>query len=251
MGSVRDRNIAWLRKRLYLPVTGFPGYSVDILVTGGQAAGDALQILPTGSDPTVIGKTTATSRQAVGAVAGTDRNARLRAIGNANPRLVPVVGANIDVQGLLLAAANDGVEFFGMIPYDVDITKPIGLRCWWTSEAAAVATRTITFRIRYGKVGAGAAIPAVTTALDTVITAQAPTGTAAALERGNRGVIDANKFVETDFFWGFEILMTAFDAAFTENKYLLGLEVDYVPRKTAGPGRAQDVDLLTNPFGVS
>lgn len=242
--AVRDRGIDWLRKRIYLPVTGFPGYSVDILITGGQAAGDALQQLAG-----VIGKTVAANVQAVGAVAGTDRNARLRAIGNGTPRVVPVVGAAIDVQALLLAVADDGVEYFGMVPWDVDITKEIGLRAWWTSEAAAVGARDITFRVQYGKVGANGVIPAVTTALDTLVTAQAPFGTSLTLQRGNRGVIKANKLVKTDFFWGFEVLMTAFNAAFAENKYLLGLEIDYVPRKTQGPGRLVNVDLTTDPLG--
>lgn len=247
MGSIRDRNIGWLRKRIYMPVTGFPGYNVNALVTGGQAAGVALQI-DVDTAAAVLGKTAATSRNLIGATAATDKNLRMQAIGNGTPRLVAVGGATVDVQGLLLAVADDGVEYFGMIPYDIDISKEIGVRCWWTHEAAAVGARTITFRVQYGKVGANATIPVVTTAMDTLITAQAPVGTANTLQRGNRGIIAKDKLAKADFFWGFEVLMTAFDAAFTEAKYLLGLEIDYMPRMTYGSGRLLNSAVLTNPL---
>lgn len=250
MGSIRDKNIGWLRKRIYLPVTGFPGYNVDALITGGQAAGTAVQIIPD-SAAAVIGKTTATNFNAAGATAAADQNIRQRAIANGQPRLVAVASASVDVQGLLLAAANNGVEYFGMIPFDLDPSKEIGLRCWWSHGAAAVTTRTITFRVQYGKVGANATIPAVTTALNTLITAQAPVGVVATLQRGNRGIINADQVVSTDFFWGFEVVMSAFDAAFTEAKYLLGLEIDYMPRKTYGPGRLLNSAVLTSPFDLA
>jgi hypothetical protein len=149
-----------------------------------------------------------------------------------------VVGA-LTWKGALLATAADGVQFGGAIPYDLDRTKPVGVRAQWAHQAAAVGARTITFTALYKTYGPGAAMAAAATALDTVIAAQAPTaGATAVFQYGTRGIIAAGKVQPTDLFWAFRVTMSAFNAAFTENKYLLGLELDYMPRFAMGP-RAQ------------
>lgn len=251
MGSIRDRNVGWLRKRIYLPVTGFPGYNINTLIVGGQAdAGATLKLqIDVDTAAGIIGKTAATNRAITGATAATDKNSRMQAIGNGLPRLCAIPG-NVDCQGLLCVLAADGVEYFGMIPYDLDPSKEVGFRVWWSSAAAAVGARTITWGVKRGLTKANAIPAVVTTALDTTITAQAPTGTANVLQRGNRGIMSANTVLLDHFFWGFEILMAAFDAAFTEDKFMLGLEIDYMPRKTEGPGRLLNAAVLTDPFGL-
>ncbi len=262
MGTVRDKNLGWLRKRIFLPVTGFPGYQVDILATGGQAAGVALQITPD-SAAAVIGKTTATSFNALGATAAIDQNARLRAIANGNPRVVQVVGLNL--AALLLVNANDGVLYTGMVPYDIDPSKELGVRPIWISNAAAVGARSITFAATYGfgtitpattsnAPSAGSALADPATVLDTTITVDTPVGTNLAFQRGPRGVVNATTLLllgPNIFWWSWKILMTAFNAAFVENKYLLGIEIDYNLRKTFGPGRLTSSKVLSSPFLLS
>lgn len=249
MGSIRDRNIGWLRKRIYIPVTGFGGYNINFLISGGvaDAAGRHI-LLTTDAGTSGFGKTDATDRNAIGATAATDRGIRQQSIGNGVVRLAAIPG-NVDHQGLLCVLAADGVEYFGMIPYDIDVSKPVGFRVWWSSAAAAVGNRTITWGVKRGLTKASAAPAVVTTALDTTITAQAPVGTANALQRGNRGIMSADTILRDHFFWGFEVLMAAFHADFTEDKFMLGLEIDYAVRATFGTGKLRDTLLQTDPFG--
>lgn len=222
------------RKRVFYPVQRLNSFNVDLLMTASQAAGDALQH-KTG----VLGTTAAVgNQQMTGATAATDKNARLRAIGNGNPRVVPV--SSLNVNGLLLTTAADGIEFCEPIPTDLDVTKPVGVNAVWTSEAAAVGARTITFTALYKTIADQVALATAATALDTVIAAQAPKGTSLAVQRGNRGVIAASKIGKTDFLWIWKVTMSAFDASFTENKYLLGLEVDYMPRPLYGRRQRRD-----------
>lgn len=231
MGAGIDNyNVRAIRKRVYIPVTSMDGYSIDILTIGAQAAGSALQkIEATG----IMGTQAAVANQnLVGGIVGTDRNARLRGRGNGTPRICDIAGLNMS--GLLLTTANDGVEFHYMIPYDLDRLKPTGLRCIWTSEAAAVGARDITFAIKYTKHAVGAALAVGGTALDTTIAVQAPAGVTKTIERTARGIINANKFAKTDYLCSFLVQMTAFNGAFTENKYLLGVELDYMPRRFIG-----------------
>lgn len=233
--GINSRNLEARRKSLYIPVTGMNGYSVDLLVGGGDADSTAL-----GFDPAtgILTKVAADDANFLGGIAATDKNARLRALANGTPRLSPV--STLAMTGLLLTTAADGIEFCGMIPFDCDVTKPIGVRAWWTSEAAAVGDRTITFAATYKTFAADAALAAADTALNTVIAAQAPKGTSKALQQGNRGIINANTITTAKRFWSWKVLMSAFDAAFVERKYLLGVEIDYLPYYLAGPRQVRD-----------
>lgn len=238
MAGIRDKNIGWKRKKLYLPVTGFAGYQINILTVGGQAAGDALE-----RKVGVLSTQAANNVELLGATAAADKNARLQGIGNGTPRIVPVGALNIS--GLLLGLANDGVLTYGRIPHDIDKAFPVGVRCWWTSAAADVGDRTITFAVTYGKYAIDAALADPATALSTPILVQPPKGVALALQRtpdASRGIINAGVFLETDYFWAFKVLMGAFHADFSEAKYLLGLELDYMPNKTIGAGNTMDRD---------
>lgn len=212
-------------------------FSIDMLVTGGQGAAAAIQINPDGSGA-IVGKTAATNREAVGASSATDKNIRFKARANGTPRICDVAALNWS--GLLVTTANDGVEFYMPPPPDLDRFQPIGVRCLWTSEAAAVGARDITWAVKYKVFTQGTVLAAPATALDTTITAQAPTGTSKAFEVGNRGIINAKSIAASTRMLGWQILMSAFNGAFTENKYLLGLELDYTRRLWAtGPGKGR------------
>lgn len=235
---IRDKNIEWQLERLFFPVTGFNGYSIDILA-GATGTGNALA----DSTGTLVATSIATSADnLIGATAATDKNARQRAIGNGNPRLVPITGLNM--QALLCVNAGDGVLFHGMIPDAIDSQQPIQFVPWWTSEAAAVSTRTITWAVTYGLWAPNSGVLVdPTTALDTPVSAQAPAGTSLTIQRATPGVTQGQisqatiKAVNNSVaYWAVKVLMSAFNGAFTENKYLLGLEITYMPNRTIGYG---------------
>lgn len=230
-----------LRKRVFWPVTGLPGYSIDLLVAGGAAAAgtDALSV-----KSSVLSKEAASNANMVGAIAGTDRNARARAIGNGNPAIVPINSLNM--QGLLVTTANDGVEWSGMIPYDLDRTFKVGLRPIWTHATLGATTgRSVTWLATHGSIASGSALAAGGTALDTVIGSHAVSAvTANTLMRGNRGIINANTFAASKYFWSFKLLASALTGfAGGEYIYLLGVEVDYMPRRLQGRRALKDADL--------
>jgi hypothetical protein len=210
MATIRDKNVAWLRKRVLLPFQTHNGY-----------------LLTAGAPPTV-------TSLGAGGRAWTQRT-------------------GLNMTGLIFTAAGDAVEFDTMIPYDWDLQFEIGVRVVWTSNAAAIGARTITWAVTYGVVGIpGVAVVSAATALDAAIAAQAPSGVNNALERGVRGVIAQSSvrtnFINTSYWMSWKVSMAAFNAAFVENKYYLGLEVDYMPRRTYGPGSLQNRNVLANPF---
>lgn len=225
-GYSRDRHILWKRKEIYIPVERFSGLQLQAIVVGGQAAGTALQFTPD-TDAGVFGKTAATTRTIPGRTFGIN----LASLG-AGARIIREIEA-LAMTGMLMTTAADDVQHVMKIPYDVDRNHTIGVRVHWTSAAAAVGARTITWRVRYLQATAGTtALILPATVLDTVIAAQAPAGTNSVIERTGRGVIAVATLTAARTHIAWRIDMSAFDAAFTENKYLLGLEIDYVPRKT-------------------
>ena len=143
------------------------------------------------------------------------------------------IGA-LGIVGHLLVDAGDDVRHFWAMPYDVDVTKSIGFRVWWHSEAAAVGDRDIDLKVLYLPITPGVtALITPATALDTVIPlAQVPTGTANVIERTSRGEIAADTIANTVSAMALLVEMDAFDAAFTEVKTFLGLEIDYAVRRT-------------------
>lgn len=225
--AIDTRQARALRRRIFYPIQRLNSFGIDILSTGSQGAANALQV-----NTAVMGTTAAGNANMLNATAATDKNARLRGLANGTPRIVPITGLNMN--GLLMVAANDGIEFCEPIPQDLDVTKKVGFSVVWTSEAAAVGARTITFLAKYSTFGDQVALAQAATALDTVIAAQAPKGTSLALQRGLRGLINANKINKTDFMWSWLVTMSAFDASFTENKYVLGFEIDYMSRPFYG-----------------
>jgi hypothetical protein len=73
------------------------------------------------------------------------------------------------------------------------------------------------------------------TALDTVIAAQdVPVATAYALCKTSWGKINGGTISDMAEHWAWNVVMTSFDAGLSEDKFLLGLEVAYTPRRLQG-----------------
>ncbi len=155
-----------------------------------------------------------------------------------------------------VTTANDGFDWTDMIPYDLDITRPIGVTPLYTKDATGVTHVTsFTWTAKYTHIGSKGTLAEMGggTALDTVIGADTQAAAADSLKLyiGNRGVINGNTILNTDIFWGFQILLTAFSAGGNDKMWLLGVRIDYMPHFTTGSGVAQDKALRTNPRGSS
>lgn len=234
-----------IRVREFWPVNGQNAYNTDLklaAVAGTNAVGETSGTLRTAG---------ASAQEVPGATDATDKNARQRAIGNGNPRLVAI--DTLFMSGLLVTAANDGIEFFKLIPYELDRSFLVGVRPIWTHNTlAAITGRSVTWAAKHkvytpaaastkGKVGT---LAAAATALDTTIGSQAVAAvTTLTLMRGNRGIIKAAKLGKLDWGWTWQVLATAITGfAGGEYVYLLGLEVDYVPRRVTGRRATRDPD---------
>lgn len=121
---------------------------------------------------------------------------------------------------------------------EVDITKQIRFRLIWT-QSSTTATDTVDWIILYTPIVLGTTVlidPA--TALDTVVPlANASSGVASVLQASGFGVINRNKIPNTAEYLAVSIEADAIGTFSADEVYLMGLEVRYTPRRTAGPRR--------------
>lgn len=139
-----------------------------------------------------------------------------------------------NLAGVQIHAASDAVNMFGMIPYDLDITKQVRLRVWVSKTSTDADVETIT--VLYSAIAEGAALVEPATALSTAIPAYTFGTTSGAAEATGFGIINRNTIGQTAAFWGFNIASTMTNASADEIN-LLGLEIRYTPRRMAGPRR--------------
>ena len=144
------------------------------------------------------------------------------------------------VGAVMMDTAADELNTFMRLPYDMDLSKRIYARVHWTSGSADVAD-TVTWKVWYRalttNVTAIAAAGATGgTALSQVVLIQTvPVATAYVWCTTTEGYIDAGTLsarVEA-LIWSVE--MDAFAAGLAEDKFLLGLELRYTPRRLSGP----------------
>ena len=148
--------------------------------------------------------------------------------------------SSFGVVGLLMDTAADEVNTYMTMPADIDLSKRIYCRVHWTSGSTDTAD-TVTWKVWYkALVGNTTAILAIGNtggvALDKVIPADdVPVGTAYAWAITEEGYLDAGKLPENTeaLLWCIE--MDAFDAGLSEDKFPLGLEIRYSPRRLWGP----------------
>lgn len=116
------------------------------------------------------------------------------------------------------------------IPRVWDRRQPIDMRVWWSSEAAAVGTRSITWKVQYNTFTADDSIYGTLVDLDTLIAVDYPAGTSGYFQVSPTGRINAGKIAAAHTMLDLNVFMSAFDGAFTEKKFFLGLEIEYTPR---------------------
>lgn len=136
------------------------------------------------------------------------------------------------INATLMESGADEVNHLMQLPYDLDIRYPVEVRVHWTSGSATTAD-TIDWIVRYLKV-----VPDVTTlasaataldktiAQDTVIGAYTHQVTAwGAILPAVTAIADNVEMIE----W--EVEMDTFAVGLTEDKFFLGLEVAYTPKR--------------------
>ena len=196
-----DKELLWRPGRIYYPAMFFSGMSVSAINEGG-AANDAYGVNWEGSHT-----------------------------GAPISKEISTFGIN----GVLLDTATDAVGHEAPIPYDLDPRHPVYARVVWASGSTDT-TDTVQWTVTYKQL-----IPNVTalatgaTALDTVIAAQdVPVATAYALCKTSWGKINGGTISDMAEHWTWNVAMTSFDAGLSEDKFLLGLEVAYTPRRLQG-----------------
>lgn len=133
--------------------------------------------------------------------------------------------------GCLTDTAGDDIGHTMAIPTNWARNQPIRVRAIWESAAAAVGDRDITWKFLYTLlIPDTTALIVPATALDTVIVADVPLGTALTIQRSPAGVINANTIGDTVLYMAFLMEMQAFNAALSEDKHLIGVEFEYTPR---------------------
>lgn len=187
---IRDFNIEWLEKRVWLPVAG-------LMLAEGITGPQALQ--------TWVSATSKTRQVGTSAVTA-----------------------------LATTAQNDGGSMAMLAPYDLDINHKIRFRVHFTQTAD---TGTVTWALTYKPIIAGTStIAAPATALDVVIPAYT---TALATDDvwlvTDFGEIARKTLLDTTD--GLLLKLICTDAIPNAALALLGLEMRYTPRRTAGPRR--------------
>ncbi len=138
----------------------------------------------------------------------------------------------IGIVGILMDTAGDMVTHNAAIPSDFDVNHPAYVRVHWCSGSTDVAD-TVTWLLTYT-----ALIPNVTalitpaTALNKVIAAQdVPVATANVLCATAWGRINGKAISHKAEAWAWLLEMDAFDVGLSEDKFLLGFEVAYTPKR--------------------
>lgn len=194
-----DSEFAWRPGRIWLPVTGFSNYIGAAGVTAGIHTG------------------------------------------------APVfqeIGTTLGVAGVLMDTAADEVNTYLPLPGDIDLSKRIYFRVHWCTTSVTTAD-TIDWRVWYRPIIANVtAIIAIGdtggTALDKVIPQDTvPTTTASTWNITDEGYMDAGKLSEQTEGLLLSLELHAFAAGLTEEKFPLGVEIRYTPKRLWGPDGMQ------------
>ena len=234
---MRGSNLGMRRKRLYIPVTQFTGLqnaAPTISIGGGVApAANTTVGIVADSNGSSLTKTSAGNVTGITGVQAPD----IVTAGTNNPPLVEI--GTTGLVALKTNTQNDDISHLMPIPWDLDRHQATRARVWWACESVTAAD-TILWAVLYKVLTAGTtAIAAPATALDTVINAATlGTTTAKVIQASSWGIINAGKIVNTANLIGLLVKLSNFAAGLTEDKYLLGLELEYT-RRTANTPRNQ------------
>jgi len=143
--------------------------------------------------------------------------------------------STLGIASILLDTAGDMLVTDSAIPYDLDPRHPVYARVVWTSGSTDTAD-TVTWIVTYKQfISNVTALDTPATALDTAIAAQdVPVATAYALCKTAWGKINGGTISDQAAHWAWNVEMDAFDVGLSEDKFLLGLEIAYTPRRLQG-----------------
>ena len=145
----------------------------------------------------------------------------------------------------MLDTAGDLLDHNLFVPPDIDIKKDIKFRVHWTSGSATTAD-TIDWKVFIGAmVPNTTTIAAAATALTTVV-AQDTVAGAYIWQATAYGVLVGGTLAQNVEALTLQVELDAFAAGLTEDKFLLGLEIVYSPKRLRGPdGMAHNAKLPT------
>lgn len=139
-----------------------------------------------------------------------------------------------NLAGVLFDTATDAMTHYMDVPYDLDPDSEIGFRVKWTSGSATTAD-TITWAVKCDLLAEGANLIEAATALDTVVAQDTVTG-AWDLQWTSRGIKNGGVLTPAQVDAGatmvFTVLLSAFAAGLTEDKFALAVEFDYKVKAT-------------------
>ena len=151
------------------------------------------------------------------------------------------------ITALNFTANLNALDTFLMLPFDMDIQKPIYFRVWWTANNVA---GSVTWDVLYksfipGTTVLGTAVSA--TVLTTAIGAQTMAATAFTVMRTPEGILGAGTLLETCE--ALQLGVVRSTAATITTASFLGLELRYSPRRMRGPdGMAREAK---NPVAIA
>lgn len=211
-----DADILWRPGRIYIPANHFTGMSVGAINEGGTGNFEY-------------------GEKWEGANGGAPISKEISTFG---------------ITAVLMEAAADEVDHLMMLPYDMDIERNIYVRVHWTSGSSTTAD-TIDWAVRYLKVVPDTTVLAApgtaldgTIAQDTVVGEYVHQATGWGSIQPDATPIAAN--VEY-IIWGVE--MDAFAGGLIEDKFFLGLEIRYTPKRLWGvDGMRQEAKPTTTMF---
>lgn len=150
------------------------------------------------------------------------------------------------IAGLKMNTAGMNVSGIMPIPPRWDLRQKIRVAVVYTTAAAAVGARTIDWIFTYKPLRRSTASNLLTTtkvALDTAIASDVPSGVAYTPEVTEFGIIGPGDLKGSQSggfgldFLTFNVEMDAFNAALTEDKFLLGLIFEFTERTARGLSR--------------
>jgi hypothetical protein len=225
---------------MYIPITDFASMAAYLRV-GSGSIGANMEI---GLDvDTVAAKIEGNAGVTAERILTTNNPVAMRSTGAMTNIVTPI--GNADTLGLVFLATGDGARHHMAIPNDWDRRFPIYFRTHWMTPATAVGSRSVTWKVLYESIKAGAAnwlntLTAPPTSLDTAIAAQVPiAGDGDIWMLSPRGVIAANGLSAGTFgsdanpeFLHFAVGVSALAgwSAGTDDPRLMGLLIEYTPR---------------------
>lgn len=236
--SINPNKLDFQRQILFIPVTKFLGLSGPPTITVDKAAIGSNLELGVPSDTDGVALCNDTIADDLLGVIGVQPPA---GAGTSEPEMKEI--GTLGLSGLLMHQGN-AIQHFMQIPPNWDRSHPIYFRVVWSSEAAAVGSRSVTWRVSYSLAqgNVNTVLDGGNSVLDTAIAADTPKGTAKTLQVTENGILNAGSLASAKTHLMLAVLPNPV-TSFSEDKYFLGLEIEYTPRFGRGKNRYEALAL--------